>query len=66
MIADDTDNVVSFQKSNKVYLLLIGLGLLVIVGVTAGIIIIEKKNKNKKLTKLNKNNINNRSGKDKL
>lgn len=66
LIADDTDNVVSFQKSNKVYLLLIGLGLLVIVGVTAGIIIIEKKNKNKKLTKLNKNNINNSSGKDKL
>lgn len=42
------NNVVSFQKSNKIYLLLIGLGILVIIAVVVVIFIVKKKDKNKK------------------
>ena len=43
---EDDDNVVTFQKSNKIYILLILIGLLVIIGV--GIIIMIQKNKENK------------------
>lgn len=45
LIAKTTDDVVSFQKSNKIYFLLIGLGFLVIAGVTGLILMIRKGSK---------------------
>lgn len=56
LVATDNSNIVSFQKSNKLYLLLIGVGVLVIIG--AVVVIIVAKNNNKKTgahSKLNSN-----------
>ena len=42
---ETNENVVNFQKSNKVNFLLIGAGVLVIIGTTCLIIFIKRKNK---------------------
>ena len=47
LVSSDNSNVVSFQKSNKLYLLLIGVGVVVVIGAIV-VIMIAKKNNNKK------------------
>ncbi len=43
VVAENKDNVVSFLKSNKVYLLLIAIGIIVIIAIIIVIIILKKK-----------------------
>ncbi len=45
VVAQNEDNVVSFLKSKKVYLLLIAIGIIVIIAVIVVIVILKKKNK---------------------
>lgn len=46
LLADEYDNVVNFQKSNKVHLMLISLGVFLIIVVTVIIMIAKKNNRN--------------------
>ena len=48
LVSKNNSNIVSFQKSNTLYLLLIGAGAFVIIGVVI-VIVIANKNNNKKL-----------------
>lgn len=43
VVSEDADNVVSFQKGNGIYLLLIGVGVVVAISVTIAIVVIRKK-----------------------
>ena len=56
VVAQREDNVVSFQKSNKIYLLLIVIGLLVIIVVLVVIIILKKKKGNNSSPSIKKEN----------
>ena len=64
VVAQSDDNVVSFQKGNGIYLLLIAVGVAVIIAVVVVIVVLKKKKKNTPPTSIknesnNDNNINN-------
>lgn len=46
VVSQSSDNVVSFQKGNKTYLLLIGIGVVAVVAIAGVIVVVRKKNKN--------------------
>ena len=51
LISNDSDNVVSFQKNNKNYLLILGLAAVIILAVGISVIVIKMKNDKKKAIK---------------
>jgi len=64
VVAQSDDNVVSFQKGNGIYLLLIAIGVAVIIAVVVVIVVLKKKKKSTPPTSIknesnNNNNINN-------